>query len=766
MIGKKWSLWSFILRRLAKAKGFLDPTVVFARLQRFSQPSEVWVPTELLRSGAVLQARGLINSQAIQHNLEWIWPFWVERQFNPKDEAFIPRAFSMTHINLTHRNWTAIGLPDFADLPIVDPRGLLTPFFDGWSLDGWIVSEKFGLIPSRLADVHQEIGMDGGVNVVTTSKKDYAILEVRSEVKTEGGFPVCETSFKAVAPAKAWLVLSVRPYNPEGISAINDIRRLPKEKHGWNINDHQDICLASTPQQYVYSTYDSRDIYDQVHSFPTVNSVMPPETDHVHCRIGMASAAALYPLEPGIVKEVVVRVPLSKTEAHSTSWVDHLDHYCQLKIPDKKFKFLYDVALRTLILHSPKDVVYPGPFTYKRFWFRDAAFILNAMITTGLLKNVEKIIDQFPTRQEHSGYYLSQDGEWDSNGQALWIMQRYLAMTNTTIKPEWLTSAYQAARWIQWKRLSNKEKAVHAGLMPAGFSAEHFGPSDFYYWDDFWSVAGLQAASRLAAGRHPDLEKRFRTEADDLSRSIEKSLSVNQAKFGHSGLPASPYRRMDAGSIGTLVAGYPLQLWPAHEARILETVHFLLKKHVLHGGFYHEISHSGINVYLTLHIAQVLLRAGDRHFLDIVEAVAHLATPTGQWPEAIHPHTRGGCMGDGQHVWAAAEWVLMIRNMFVREEESTKTLILCSGISPAWIKENETLFLGPVLTVFGKISITVKVGKDREIYVSWNGFWYKERPSIEVHWPGQPPETIPADRNFTRIKLSSSARIPMSAHAY
>lgn len=59
-----------------------------------------------------MHARGLLNSQAIQYNLDWIWPFWVNRQFDPRDESFVPRAFSLTHINLTHRNWTSVGLPD------------------------------------------------------------------------------------------------------------------------------------------------------------------------------------------------------------------------------------------------------------------------------------------------------------------------------------------------------------------------------------------------------------------------------------------------------------------------------------------------------------------------------------------------------------------------------------------------------------------------------------------------------------------------------
>ena len=120
----KWLPWRFIVRNAARQKGFLDPIALMSRLQRFSQPSEIAAPTELLRFGAILHARGLMNSQAIQHNLDWIWPFWVERQFNPLDEAFVPRAFSITHINLTHRNWTAVGLPDTEQWPIIDPRGL------------------------------------------------------------------------------------------------------------------------------------------------------------------------------------------------------------------------------------------------------------------------------------------------------------------------------------------------------------------------------------------------------------------------------------------------------------------------------------------------------------------------------------------------------------------------------------------------------------------------------------------------------------------
>ena len=113
----KWLPWKQIVRRVAQAHGFLDPSTVLARLERFAQPSEVMTPIELLRAGAVFHARGLMNTKAIQHNLDWVWPFWVQRQFDPDDPAFVPRAFSITHVNLTHRNWTAIGLPDCKAMP-------------------------------------------------------------------------------------------------------------------------------------------------------------------------------------------------------------------------------------------------------------------------------------------------------------------------------------------------------------------------------------------------------------------------------------------------------------------------------------------------------------------------------------------------------------------------------------------------------------------------------------------------------------------------
>jgi hypothetical protein len=283
--------------------------------------------------------------------------------------------------------------------------------------------------------------------------------------------------------------------------------------------------------------------------------------------------------------------------------------------------------------------------------------------------------------------------------------------------------------------LPKKENDPYSGLLPAGFSAEHFGPNDFYYWDDFWAQAGIKSALYLYDSKKDQKQNQlFKKYLTDLKESIEKSLQLIKGKTGKDMIPASYSRRMDSSAIGSLVAGYPLQLWGPRDKRLLDTTEYLIKNCFYQGAFFHEMSHSGLNPYLTLSIAQVLLRAGDNRFGDVVDSVAQIASPTGVWPEAVHPKTKGGCMGDGQHLWAAAEWISMIRNCFVREEEKEGKLILCSGITSDWYKGDQVIYLKNALTAFGKISLQL-APKDK-MQVNWQADWYNKVPTIEVRLPG------------------------------
>ncbi|MCA9408130.1 MAG: hypothetical protein KC733_05545 [Candidatus Omnitrophica bacterium] len=731
----KWFPWRWIVRSAAKRHGFLDPLEIMSRLQNFAQPSEVAAPLELLRAGAVFHARGLINSQAIQHNLDWIWPYWVECQFDPHDDSFVPRAFSFTHINLTQRNWTAVGLPNTLQWPIIDARGLLTPFLDGWSIDAWIIHENApALLPSKCKHARQQLLLNPNLEVITTTQNDLASITSSVNCCVEKENLQCSLRIKGRSVQKGYLAVVLRPYNPEGISFVHDILQL-KDGAGWRINEKAKVLFDQKPQTQYLSTYTHGDVF----SFLSGQQAKSNEIiNHVKCKVGMASAAAVYPLDENMTREINLHIPLAYDKAYERKkeiyhWNNPLTHSAQLSIPDEKIQFLYDAAIRTLVLHSPHEV-YPGPYTYKRFWFRDAAFILYAMTAVGLNERVKRVLDIFPQKQTPMGYFLSQEGEWDSNGEALWILQTYCALTNQKPDARWKHAVIKGANWILRKRLPTKKPSAHAGLFPPGFSAEHLGPNDYYYWDDFWGVAGLKAAGILMGQYNEQkLQKKYNQDADEFMCCIEKSLQYAQDVLGRSAIPAAPYRRMDAGAIGSLVGGYPLTLLPAEDERLIDTINFLFEKCLVHGGFFQDMTHSGINPYLTLHMAQVLLRANDPRFFDLLQTVAKLATSTGQWPEAIHPQTKGGCMGDGQHVWAAAEWVMMIRNCFLREEPGR--LILGSGLAMPWLTVGKKLSFGPALTSFGIVRLVVHC-EQSQISVDWDAQWYDQAPMIEVCIPG------------------------------
>lgn len=747
----KWLPWRFIVKHVAKAHGFLDPIALQARLQRFTQPSEVAEPIELLRAGVVLHARGLINSRVIQHNLDWVWPYWIERQFNPRDPSFVPRAFSITHINLTHRNWTAIGLPDGDRLPIVDPRGLLTPLYDGWSLDAWILAQDGRcLLPSRAAQCSHELLMEeDGLRVSTAIEHEGLTLHNQALVSAEHGEQICQLRIAGRADTKAFLVLALRPYNPEGVSFIHKLE-LSADRRQWLIDADQTVTFSAPADRHHVSDYRQGDVYSCLSS--------AHEQLQTQCDVGMVTAAALFALEPGVTREISARIPLqAQTTAEPqpagkcVSWSHSLSNHCRLQLPDTHLQFLYDAAIRTLILHAPNDV-YPGPYTYKRFWFRDAAFIINGLLCVGLTDRAARALDQFPARQTRFGYFHSQDGEWDSNGEALWIMHQFCQYTGRAPAPHWREAILKGARWISRKRSTTGQQGLHAGLLPAGFSAEHLGPNDYYYWDDYWGVAGLRAAGALAAQiGEAQASETFYRDAEVFLAAIDRSLVGVSQQLGQAVIPASPYRRLDAGAIGSIVAAYPLQLVTPQDPRLLATVEFLLRNCFLDNGFFQDMIHSGINAYLTLQLAQVLLRAGDARYFDLMQSVAALASATGQWPEASHPRTRGGCMGDGQHVWAAAEWVLMMRSCFVREQGHN--LILVSGVAQDWLQAGAALSFGPAPTKFGSLQIEVNPQRDQQqLEVRWHADWRTAPQQIEICLPGYERAVVAPTVNMVLLK--------------
>ena len=190
------------------------------------------------------------------------------------------------------------------------------------------------------------------------------------------------------------------------------------------------------------------------------------------CDVGMVTAAALFTVKAGEDSELTVRMPLSMI----------------LRPPS----VLMPGAEPWKAIPGWSAPMKPGRFVRRGSSFPGAAFaggcIPRAIYLQALL--VSRCRVHHPrtalrrayrpgrtgavpvsARQLKNGYFRSQEGEWDANGEVLWILRRFHEITGRPLPGEWQEPVRKGARWIENKRLSDSTDQPHAGLLPAGFSA-------------------------------------------------------------------------------------------------------------------------------------------------------------------------------------------------------------------------------------------------------------------------------------------------------
>jgi hypothetical protein len=755
----------FLLRRFLGRLRIGDDIVRhLTTFQRLGETLEVEPPGEMLPTGARTLFRAIRSRAAAQIKPDWLWPYWVERQLDPQSPDFIPRGHLPFLANVTHRNWTMVGNLGSAWEAIVDPRGLVTPWYDGWSLDWWIGAEDRWHLPSRESAVRQSLycppgdtpgpeptggtSGHGSVPVVETVMRipgGDAVQRVYAVVADEE-LVVVEIENRSAVPVA--VAFALRPYNPEGLAVLE---RIAMEGTTVLADGRPAILLPREPSGVAASIFATGDCAREVLAGTAGPGPLRPVKDPA----GLAQAAFVYPLphhtrlrvalplvpkrrtrRRGLARRRVAAFP-EVSVAHLPSaadvargWTAQLRRGLRLVLPDPRLQAAVDANRAAMLLFHDGDEITPGPFTYHRFWFRDAAYQLAALDRYGFHAEAAEVLRSYPRRQQADGFFASQRREWDANGAAIWTMAEHHRLTgDEALLAELLPSIRKGARWIARKRRERRRNAPEVqGLLPPGISAEHLGPFDFYYWDDFWSLRGLlDAAGLLRAVGDGEAAEEAEAAARELRSAITASLELAAARTGVVAMPAGPTRELDAGMIGSLVACAPLGLLPPDDPWVVGTLDLLRERFCLGDAFYQSISHTGLGTYLTLQIAFCELEAGDPRAWRRLRWLLDAATSTFTWPEAIHPRLGGGCMGDGHHGWAAADFLSFVRQVLVRE--TPDALALCSLFPPEWAGQDVEVHEAP--THFGRVSYALRWHGERPALL-----WECERPGVRLTVPG------------------------------
>jgi len=782
------SLLKFLAARFHVPGDALDYFSASARIGRGAETTLPF-PAELIPIGARLIARGWLNNEFFPTNRDWILPYWAERQFDPRDPAFIPHGFNLYTINCTQRDWTMIGNLERAREAIVDPRGLVTPWFDGWSLDAWLGVDGKLFAPSRLADADVAQSLRDNLPIVVTAFRanDLRVQTEAFAVEDEDEWVVEQITVTnpSHATRHSSLYLAVRPFNPEGVSLAKELQfviasegnppqvaSFDSAQHARNdntaaffVNGALGVVLPK-PDAVACSTFADGDV---ALALPHLNG-----KTRAHCDAGLATGVAAYRFElaPGKSKTLTALMPMIRNDewqvasdeeddlrhtlhvtrhivscdsAHTqatATWREKLAQGMCVRLPNTQLQHAFDAnkAFLLLLLDGDGDTITPGPYTYHQFWFRDTAYLLNALSKLGYHDEARAVIEKFPRRLQKDGYLRATEGEWDSNGAAIWTMVEHARLSgNWDVVSKNYWSLLRMASWINSKRQKAKvksqksERAPHYGLLPPGPSAEHFGPNDYYYWDDFWGLAGLRDAARAAEWLvQTDDASKLRANAESFRADVDASLATAAARLGRAAMPASPYRRLDAGMIGNLVALYPLHQFEPNDPRIVDTIAALKEVAWFEDAYFNHVGHTALGTYLSLHVAQCYLFQRSAEAWKIIAWVLRHASPTFTWAEGIHPITRRGNMGDGHHGWALADFLLAVRNALLFEEGAH--LVLTPALPQDWTAENNVIQVEDAATHFGKVSFTIAFG-ERNATLVVKGDWRAAPEYIEWNLP-------------------------------
>ncbi len=713
-------------------------------------------PKELFLLSTPVIVRGLLNFGVLQMRRDWLYPFWVHKQLDPKSASYIPRAQNPLLINVTHRNWTMVGTLNGFHEAIIDPCGLATPLPREWSIDTWLVVDDRFFFPSLSAGGDQTIetmfpclttrfNVDG----LDLTLEHFAAPTNHAIDVLFAKAVVTNTSGKRKSGA---LCVAIRPFNPEGVAPIFSVDF--KSPRIASVNKSTGVVFAETPEKIFCSSAKNGDL---AHSLKqrTTSLFDEPSKISSHCELGLAHgvAAFMFDLAPGEEKLVhysaalegeqpirrqgtkqTWRVSFEKRKSdQQVKWEKELSAGAQFEFADKNLQMLFEASRLAMLELHDNDFISPGPFLYHRFWYRDATTMIRALDVLGFHKRSRQVIDAFPARLTPDGFFRGPDGEWDSNGAVLWsVHQHFLFNRQHLWLKNWYPNLKRAAQWIARKR-----KQTENGLIPPSLSAEHLGTVDQYYWDTFWSLAGLKAIVHIATTLNVKSDERFfEKEAQAFERDILQSLQEVERRIGEMLIPATEHRNFDESAIGSISSIYPLELFGDRLLHPTNTLRKLETEFVDEKGFFHPIVHSGYNPYLTLQIAHSFLILGEvEKAWEVAETIFRQATPPYSLPEAIHPRTGGGTMGDGHHGWAAAEIILFLRSCMVKEENGVISLF--KGNNNRLVQKGKNVKVKNVPTTFGEVSCSLSFTGETTAVVHFEGNFSGEAmpAAVEIYLP-------------------------------
>jgi hypothetical protein len=370
-------------------------------------------------------------------------------------------------------------------------------------------------------------------------------------------------------------------------------------------------------------------------------------------------------------------------EARAT-WREWLSRSAPLATPDSLLNAAWRAALVTLIVSQEREgeewVPLGNPFQYRDVWLRDAARSVRALAVAGLTDLARADAWTLRRFQLPSGVLLSQWGQLDGTGQALWAFTQAASLPpDRDFAERTLPHARRALAWLDLQRALTRQLQIrYAGLIPYGDPRDNELTRAQLVGNDAWGIAGYRSVVTLATLAGDDALARA---ADTSAVAYRADFLAALKRSGSRDVPPSwqgPGREW-----GNLAVGYPTRVLPADDPRLSALAQRVRARS---GGPGLVICGPAdtLHTYLGTDLAQWSLLAGRpgeaRAYL--ADLLAHSSSTLGQAEVISRQGGSFGLVNLPPHATAAAGLVDLVRNMIVSDTRDTLELAL--GADPSW----------------------------------------------------------------------------------
>ena len=657
-----------------------------------------------------------------------IRPYWLERQLDVRSPSYLPQGMLMGITpgavagprNIVDRTWTAIGNIGSPYRATVDPRGLLTPWPGGWSLDWWIGAEDRWHFPSRESSVRQAlVGTSPVVETLMRVPGGDAIARAYAVMGAEGFGDVAIIEIENRSAVPFAIGFAVRPYNIDGLARITDIE----------INDTADLVtvdgvpalyLPRPPSGGAGASGADGDVAARITS-----GQAPGPFTGVTCAGGAAQATVVFALSHTATIRVAVplapagsRSPtrrpgaLPSAAAVARAWDAQARRGLRIVLPPGRLADALEANRKHLLLAFGGDEVVLSPSTDAPAERRDEALVLGAFDRLGFGSEVGEILVSLGDQQASDGSFGEpHEGPGATGAVVATLATHWRLHRDVRTRDASVDIVAMAADWIARRRVpAQGGRSRLARLLPTG-RVPACVPLD----DELWCLRGLLDAAELLslAGREQE-GARARAAAVGLRERLHASIGSTQGRGA--ALPAAPAPLSDRESFDVLCAAEPLRLLSPESPQISAATEQLRRASMLGRALIDGVAQTGVQPLNTLRLAAVEAARGDVLALDRLRWLIEVSSDTYTWGAALHPVTSQGCLGEGHDIRVAAELCCVVRDLLVREAPpgDPAQLVLLGVMPPEWIGHGLELHDAP--TEYGTLSFAVR--------------WHGTRPAL------------------------------------